>query len=220
MTNQKSGLSALGLQRMLGLGCYQTAWLSLQKLRRATVRLGRDQLTGSVEVDETFVGGVKRGDYSKRSKALIAIAAEIRGTGIGRIRLARINDNSAQSLVPFVRSTVAPNSIVVTDGLKSYNTLLEQGYIHRPTILRGKGREASNAVLPRVHRVASLMKRWMLGMHQGRIDGDKIAPYLDEFAFRFNRRESASRGMLFYRLLQQCILHGPTTYDEITRKTF
>lgn len=218
VTNQKSGLSAVGLQRMLGLGSYRTAWLGLQKLRRAMVRLGREPLTGHVEVDETFVGGVRRGDYTKRNKALIAVAAEIRGTGIGRIRLARISDNSTRSVVAFVRNVVAPGTTVITDGLQSYNALEEHGFIHKPTSLSGKGREASVAVLPRVHRVASLMKRWMLGMHQGRIDRNKIEPYLDEFAFRFNRRESPSRGMLFYRLLEQCVIHGPTTYDQITRK--
>lgn len=217
MTNQKSGLSALGLQRMLGLGCYQTAWLSLQKLRRAMVRVGRDPLTGNVEVDETFVGGHRKGDYGKRSKTLIAIAVEIRGEGTGRIRLARVNDTSTPSLLPFVRRFVTPGSTVVTDGEWAYRAIVDHGYIHQPTVLRGKGKEASKAVLPRVHRIASLMKRWMLGMHQGRIEGDRIEPYLDEFAFRFNRRLSPSRGMLFYRLLQQCVVHGPTTYDEITR---
>jgi transposase-like protein len=214
-TNQKSGLSALGLQRMLGLGSYETAWTSLQKLRRAMVRHGREPLLGSVEVDETFVGGVRRGDYSKKTKALIAIAAEIRGEGIGRIRLARIKNNSIEELVPFVRSSIAPGSTLITDGLRSYAALAGHGYIHKPFSLSDHGREASKAVLPRVHRVASLMKRWMLGMHQGRIDSSKIEPYLDEFAFRFNRRESPSRGQLFYRLLEQCVIHGPTSYAEI-----
>jgi transposase-like protein len=218
MTNQKSGLSALGLQRMLGMGNYVTPWLSLQKLRRAMIRVGRDPLTGNVEVDETFVGGHRKGDYGKRSKTLIAIAAEIRGEGTGRIRLARVNDTSTPSLLPFVQRFVTPGSTVITDGEWAYRAITDHGYIHRPTVLRGKGREASKAVLPRVHRVASLMKRWMLGMHQGRIEGHKIEPYLDEFAFRFNRRLSPSRGMLFYRLLQQSVLHAPTTYREITRK--
>lgn len=217
MTNQKSGLSALGLQRMLGLGSYETAWLSLQKLRRAMVRVGRDPLTGSVEVDETFVGGHHKGDHGKRSKVLVAIAAEIRGDGIGRIRLGRVNDISKRSLVPFVQRFVAPGSTVVTDGEWAYRAIVDHGYIHDRTVLWNKGREASKAVLPRVHRVASLMKRWMLGMHQGRIQGNGIDPYLDEFAFRFNRRLSPSRGMLFYRLLEQCVLHQPTTYREITR---
>lgn len=216
VTNQKSGLSALGLQRMMGIGSYETAWVSLQKLRRAMVRHGREHLTGHVEVDETFVGGLRRGEHSKRSKTLVAVAAEIRGEGIGRIRLQRINDNSTQSLVPFVRGCVAQGSTVVTDGWWPYVSLPKHGYIHKPTVLDGKGREASKAVLPRVHRVASLMKRWMLGMHQGRIVGDKIEPYLDEFAFRFNRRTSPTRGQLFSRLMEQCVIHGPTTYKQIT----
>jgi transposase-like protein len=215
MTNQKSGLNALDLQRMLGIGSYETAWLSLQKLRRAMVRLGRDQLTGDIEVDETFVGGLKKGDYAKKGKTLVAIAAEIRGEGIGRIRLGRINDNSTQSLMPFVRNVAAGGSTIVTDGWWPYGTVVDHGYIHRPTTLRGKGDKAAITALPRVHRVASLMKRWMLGMHQGRISGDKIDPYLDEFAFRFNRRLSPSRGQLFFRLLEQCVVHGPTRYAQI-----
>lgn len=210
MTNQKSGLSALGLQRMLGLGSYEAAWLSLQKLRRAMVRAGRDQLTGEVEVDETFVGGLRKGDFSKRNKAVIAIAAEIRGNGIGRIRLGRINDTTTQSLQPFVSGSVAPGSTLVTDGWWPYRAIAENGGY-------GHHREVSKTVLPRAHRVASLMKRWMLGMHQGRIDCQKIDPYLDEFAFRFNRRLSPTRGMLFWRLLEQCVVRGPTTYEEIAR---
>jgi hypothetical protein len=215
ITNQKSGLSALGLQRMMGIGSYETAWAGLQKLRRAMVRQGRDPLAGAVEVDETFVGGLKKADYGKRSKTLVAIAAEIRGEGIGRIRLQRINDNSTESLVPFVCNSVAQGATVVTDGWWPYKAVLDYGYKHRPTVLRGKDAETIKAALPRVHRVASLMKRWMLGMHQGRIDGDKIAPYLDEFAFRFNRRTSISRGQLFYRLMEQCVIHGPVPYSQI-----
>ncbi len=215
-TNQKSGLSALGLQRMLGLGSYETAWTSLQKLRRAMVRHGRELLSGLVEVDETFVGGLSKGGFRKRSsKTLVGIAAEIRGDGIGRIRLGRLNDSSTPSVVAFVRRAVASGSTVVTDGGWAYRSIMDHGYDHRPTVLKGKGDEASKVVLPRVHRVASLMKRWMLGMHQGRIEGGKIEPYLEEFAFRFNRRLSPNRGLLFYRLLGQCIIHGPTTYDQL-----
>jgi len=215
VTNQKSGLSALGLQRMMGIGSYETAWAGLQKLRRAMIRQGRDPLAGNVEVDETFVGGLKKGDHGRRSKTLVAIAAEIRGEGIGRIRLQRINDNTTASLIPFVRSSVAQGATVVTDGWWPYKAVVDHGYIHRPTVLRGKDAEVIRGALPRVHRVASLMKRWMLGMHQGRIDGDKIEPYLDEFAFRFNRRTSPSRGQLFYRLMEQCVIHHPVTYSEI-----
>ena len=218
VTNQKSGLNALGLQRMLGLGSYETAWLSLQKLRRAMVRPGRELLTGEVEVDETWIGGVRRGGSYRENKALVAIAVEIRGPGIGRIRLKKVRDNSTQSLVPFVRNSVVAGATVVTDGLWPYRMLPQHGYLHRPTVLEGKGREASNAVLPRVHRVASLMKRWMLGMHQAGINTDKIEPYLEEFTFRFNRRQSSSRGMLFYRLLQQCVDLGPTTLSDMTLK--
>jgi hypothetical protein len=217
-TNQKSGLSALSLQRMLGLGSYETAWLSLQKLRRAMVRLGRDSLSGHIEVDETYIGGLGKGRYPKRNKALVAIAAEIRGEGIGRVRLQRIVDNSARSLIPFVRDCATEGSTIVTDGAWAYANVIDHGYIHKPSTLSGMGRQGSKAVLPRVHIVASLMKRWILGIHQGRVGGDGLDPYLNEFAFRFNRRKSPSRGMLFYRLLQQCVIHSPLTYAEITGK--
>jgi len=217
-TNQKSGLSALGLQRMMGIGSYETAWLSLQKVRRAMVRLGREPLTGNVEVDETLIGGVRRGGNSRENKALVAIAAEIRGEGIGRIRLARIPDNSGRSLIPFVSNAVASGSTVITDGWRAYDGISAHGYLHRPTVLLGRGREASRVVLPRVHRVAALMKRWILSTHQGRVEAERITPYLDEFAFRFNRRKSPSRGQLFYRLLGQCLAHGPSTLNEIIKR--
>lgn len=202
----------------MGIGSYETAWLSLQKLRRAMVRLGRESLTGNVEVDETLIGGVRRGGNPRENKALVVIAAEIRGEGIGRIRLAHINDNSGRSLIPFVSSAVAVGSTVITDGWHPYTGIGAHGYIHRPTVLLGKGREASKVVLPRVHRVAALMKRWILGTHQGRVEAGNITPYLDEFAFRFNRRKSPSRGQLFYRLLGQCLVHGPSTLNEIIKK--
>lgn len=214
-TNQKSGLSALGLQRMLGLGSYQTAWTSLQKLRRAMIRPEREQLSGQVEVDESSIGGRRRGGKSRENKASVIIAAEVRGDGIGRIRLRRISKNSTGAMLAFVEQSVAPGTTIITDGEWAFGMLTSMGFKHQPTVLRGHGKEASKAVLPRVHRVASLLKRWLLGTHQGRVDRDGLDPYLEEFAFRFNRRNSPHRGMLFYRLLQQCAAYGPMTYAQI-----
>ncbi len=209
-TNQKSGVSALGLQRALGMGSYETAWSCLHKLRRAMVRPGRERLGGEVEVDESFVGRHEAGGGRRHigKKALVAIAVEIRGKGMGRIRLQRIPDASERSLSSFVRDAVAPGSVLVTDGWESYAPLAKQGYGHQPRPAHPH-REQAVVLLPRVHRVAALLKRWLLGTHQGRVSRDRLDSYLNEFAFRFNRRLSANRGLLFQRLVQQAAVVGP-----------
>lgn len=213
---QKNGASALGLQRLVGLGSYKTAWAWLHRLRRAMVRPGRDRLTEKVEVDETFVGGVEEGGGRRHigKKALVAVAAEVRGAVIGRIRLQRVQDSSEESLVPFVKAAVDPGTVVVTDGLPSYGTLSKAGYPHRPRVVGGNPK-ALDRLLPRVHRVASLLKRWLLGTHQGRVDRKHLPYYLDEFTFRFNRRTSGSRGLLFHRLAQQAMAIGPLSHAEL-----
>jgi transposase-like protein len=217
VTSQKNGASALGLQRVLGLGHYLTAWSWLHKLRRAMVRPGRDRLGGEVEVDETYVGGLAEGPRGRGSqnKALVSIAAEIDGKGIGRIRLARIADASAQSLRAFVEGSVTPGSRVHTDGWEAYSGLSAWGYLHTAQVLRGQGADAPTKLLPRVPRVAALLKRWLLGTHQGAVRPDHLDYYLDEFTFRFNRRTSASRGKLFYRLVQQAVEVPPAPYKQL-----
>ncbi len=218
MTSQKNGISALGLQRVLGWGSYQTAWVCLHKLRRAMVRPGRDRLSGIVEADETYLGGLEEGTRGRgtESKALIVVAAEEDGKGIGRIRMRRIPDASAHSLVSFVEDAVEPGSVVHTDGWLGYEPLQAHGYIHRVTFLRDKQKSPSE-LLPRVHRVVSLLKRWLLGTHQGAVSIEHLDGYLDEFTFRFNRRKSHSRGKLFYRLVQQAVAVEPATYKAIVR---
>jgi transposase-like protein len=219
VTNQKSGVSALGLQRALGLGSYQTAWSWLQKLRTAMVRPGREPLTEEVEVDESYVGGVEKGQGKRHlgaTKALVAIAAEVRGPGIGRIRLRRLPDASGKSLVSFVRKAVAPGAVVITDGWRAYPGLAQHGYTHRPRVVSGSGQTGST-LLPRVHRVAALLKRWLLGMHQGAVSREHLDAYLDEFTFRFNRRTSRWRGKLFYRLVQQAV-QVPPVQPSTTRR--
>jgi hypothetical protein len=219
VTSQKSGASALGLQRVLGLGSYETAWSWLHKLRRAMVRTGRERLKGVVEVDEAFVGGVSAGKGRDGiGKALVVIAAEEDGKGIGRIRLGRVPEASTPSLHGFIQQSVALGSTIHTDGWAPYQGLEKLGYSHTVTKLKGKGKEAAVELLPRVHRVASLLKRWLLGTHQGAVGPTHLDYYLDEFTFRFNRRRSASRGKLFFRLLQQAVQVEPTTYDQIIGK--
>lgn len=211
VSSQKQGVSALGLQRVLGLGSYQTAWTWLHKLRRVMVRPGRDRLTGAVEVDETYVGGPEEGVHGRETegKAIVVVAAEIRGRGTGRIRLKRVEDVSEESLLPFVRDAVEDGSIVQTDGWSGYNGLEKFGYMHKVTNIKRSGVQA-HELLPRVHRVASLLKRWLLGTHQGGVQNRHLEYYLDEFTFRFNRRTSRSRGLLFYRVIQQAVSIPPT----------
>lgn len=196
----------MGLQRLLGLSGYETAWSMLHKLRRAMIRPGREQLSDDVEVDETLIGGVTPGKHERQAKNIVIIAAEIRGKGIGRVRLAKLPNDDSGSIVGFVKKTVAKGSLIVSDGAWAYSALAEEGYRHR-RIPRAGSKE-----LPRVHRIAALLKRWLLGTFQGRVSDKQLQPYLDEFAFRFNRRNSALRGQLFYRLLQQCAGNPHTPY--------
>lgn len=218
VTSQKTGASALSLQHVLGLGSYETAWTWLHKLRRAMVRPGRDRLTGTVEVDETLLGGVEewaRGRQTEK-KAMIAVAAEERGPGIGRIRLRRIPDATADSLQAFVQEAVAPGSLLHTDGLLSYDRLEKYGYRHRITFVKGR-KESASELLPRVHQVISLLKRWLLGTHQGAVSRAHLDYYLDEFTFRFNRRTARHRGKLFYRLVQQAVAIEPAPYASLVK---
>lgn len=216
VTSTKTGTSALALQQVLGLGSYQTAWAWLHKLRRAMVRPGRDRLAGRVEVDETLVGGLggARG-RSRARKALVVVAAEEVGRGIGRIRMRRITDGAAKTLQEFIDDTIEPGSEVHTDGWDGYERV-KQRYHHRVTYLRGHHALASE-LLPRVHRVASLLKRWLLGTHQGAVSQAHLDYYLDEFTFRFNRRASRHRGKLFFRLVQQAVAVEPVPYRRLVQ---
>jgi len=217
VTSQKNGASASSIQRILGLRSYQTAWTWLHKLRRAMVRPGRDKLHGRVEVDETFVGGEDpKGGVWMDQKAVVVIAAEEDGRGIGRIRMASVSSPTKYNLHRFAQAAIEPGSVVHTDGWNAWRGLKALGYKHKRTILQNKAdKKAASRLLPRVHRVASLLKRWLLGTHQGAVESEHLDYYLDEFAFRFNRRTSRSRGKLFYRLLQQAVEIPPTTYREM-----
>jgi transposase-like protein len=216
VTTQKNGASALGLQRVLGLKSYETAWTWLHKLRRAMVRPGRELLTGRVEVDECYLGGLEEGLPGRLNlkKALVVVAAQEDGPGIGRIRMRQIVNASAESLVPFVQDSVEPGSIIHTDGWLGYLPLEKKGYDHEVTFLKGKKKTPSE-LMPRVHRVISLLKRWLMGTHQGAVSHKHLDYYLDEFTFRFNRRRSKSRGKLFFRLLQQAVAVEPIPLDRI-----
>ena len=199
---------------MLGLGSYKTAWALLHKLRRAMVRPGRDRLRGVVEVDEAYWGGEETGVKGRltHDKALIIVAAEEDGPGIGRVRLGCIPDVERRTLHGFIAAAVEPGSTVRTDGWNAYRELA--GYVHDRQVQR---QIQDEHLLPRVHRVISLLKRWLLGTHQGAIGREYLADYLNEFTFRFNRRKSASRGKLFYRLAQQALQVPPAPFDSLRR---
>jgi transposase-like protein len=215
VTSQKNGVSALGVQRVLGLGSYQTAWAWLHKLRRAMVRPGRERLSGTVEVDETYWGTEEEGVIGRQTeeKALVIVAAQEDGPRkIGRIRLRSIPNLTKATLHGFIAENIEPGSEVRTDGLPAYRGLA--GYRHEPVVVTGSGKTADE-LLPRVHTVISLVKRWLLGTHQGAVSHQHLDYYLDEYTFRFNRRNSASRGKLFYRLVQQAVQIQPHPYRSL-----
>ncbi len=214
VVNQKQGVSALGLQRVLGLGSYRTAWTWLHKLRRGMVRPGRERLSGTVEMDETYVGGAKPGKRGRGAdgKTLVVVAVEDRTTQIGRIRLLRVAEASAKSLVPAVQTMVEPGSRLRTDGWRSYRSLGATGYGH--TIVRPQANVGDN-LLPLVNRVVALLKTWLQGTHQGAVHPAHLDYYLDEFTFRFNRRTSCSQGKLFARLVEQAVAMAPITGQNI-----
>jgi hypothetical protein len=218
---QKDGVSAQSVQRALEIGSYQTAWAMLHRLRSVLVRPGRERLTGTVEVDETFIGGEEpglRGGRAEGKKSLVGIAIEVKEPkGLGRCRMAILTDASAASLNPFVTANIDPGAVVITDAWPGYAGINDLGYVRdrrsqRAARLRG---DDPFALLPEVHRVASLAKRWLLGTHQGSVDEAHLQSYLDEFVFRFNRRTSRSRGLVFHRVLQLAVSHEPVRYSDL-----
>ena len=220
LTSQKYGANALGLQRTLGLGSHQTAWAWLHKYRRAMVRPGRDRLSGTVEVDESYIGGAEAGLIGRRTikKAIVAIAVEVGGDKIGRIRLRCVPNVSGKALQRYICDVVAPGTTIRTDGWVGYEGLQKLGFRHTVAV-NAHSTDPGHVLMPAVHRVSSLLKRWILGTHQGGIAREHLPYYLDEFTFRFNRRTSRARGLLFYRLLEQAVHCAPTSTSELYANT-
>ena len=214
VVSQKQGANAKGLQRVLGLSRYETTWTMLHRLRIAMVRPGRDQLIGRVQIDETYIGGPRPGKRGRGAagKTLVLVATEVKDKRMGRIRLYKVKDASGASLIPAIKEIVQPNSEIYTDGWEGYSKLSTSDYKH--TIIRETADVGKN-LLPFANRVTSLLKRWLQGTHQGAVQSSHLAYYLDEFVFRFNRRTSGSRGLLFYRLIQQAVTIGPVKAQEI-----
>lgn len=217
VTSQKNGVPALGLQRALGLGSYETAWSMLHKLRRAMVRPERDQLTGIVEVDESYVGGVERGVDGRHPgrKAIVLIACELKEPkGLGRVRMMPVQSIAQEDVFSFIERSVEKGSLLRTDGWNLYRFVSRLGYEHEPINVKGSG-DPAHVAMPGVHRVSSLLKRWLQGTMQYAVSFDHLSYYLDEFTFRFNRRNSKDRGLLFYRLVEQAVAVGPYATKEL-----
>jgi len=217
---QKTGTSAYNLKDFMGFGSYETAWAWLHKLRRAMVRPNRDKLSGEIEVDETYIGGKETGKGKQGrgadTKTLVVVAAECKGKQIGRVRFKIISESSAEELMSFIKENIAPGSKIITDGWSGYSSLSQsKEYKHEIKIISGSGQEA-HELLPHVHMIDSLVKRWINGTHQGKVSPKHLSYYLDEFAFRFNRKLSTYRGKLFYRLIQQSVATSPVPLNEIT----
>jgi len=218
MVGDKIGVSATQVQREMQLGSYQTAWAMLHRYRSVMVRPGRDRLRGQVEVDESFLGGPEPGVRGRGAlgKVLFAGAVERDGAGFGRVRFGLIPDASAKSLATFLEANVEPGSEVITDGWSAYPGATRDNYRHTGTSVAASGLQA-HEVLPAVHRVFALVKRWLLGTMQGSVSPEHLQAYLDEWVFRFNRRHSRSRGLLFHTLLRQAVEGQPLRYKAMRK---
>jgi transposase-like protein len=221
VTSSKGGIAATELQRQLGLGSYQTAWTWLHKLRKAVVRPGREPLAGRVEADETYVGGPRPGKRGRGAagKTLVAGAVEAgrgeaRGRRLGRLRLAPLADASAASLDAFLAAHVAKPATVATDGRRGYLGLPAEGYDHEPINLGATWGDAALR-LPGIHLVCGLIKRWLLGTHHGAVSEKHLPAYLDEYAFRFNRRTAKRISHGFARLIEHAVRIKPTSYRDL-----
>lgn len=217
VTSQKTGVSALGLQNVLGFRSYETAWAWLQKLRRAMVRPDRDRLGGPgvvVELDETHLE-VSRGEKGLHwhDKATVMLAVEKRGRKPGRVRMEMTERPNTAAIIDFAERVIEPGSEIHTDGHRIFNRLPAMGYSHQRTV--GQNMDDKGSILPSLHLVASLLKRWLAGTLHFGISTEQLPYYLDEFTFRFNRRDSKSRGLLFYRLLQQSVRTEPHPLKEL-----
>ena len=225
ITTQRYGASAEGLQQVLGMGSYKTAWTWLHKIRKAMVRADRPKLSGVIEVDEAYIGGEEHSANTGRgsgNKALVAIAVELKETEkrtkkglrrLGRVRLSIVPDTTKKSLQSFVTDNIEIGSEVITDGGAGYTSLNKQGYKH--TVYVQSKKKADELILPHAHLLILLLKRWLLGTHQGAVSNQHMQAYLGEYTFRFNRRDSAKRGLLFHRLLEGAVNCDPITYDDL-----
>jgi len=215
MIAQKIGVSATGLQSILGIGSYKTAWIWLHKLRVLMILPNREKLSGKVEIDETFIGGAVEGKRGRGSdnKSIVIIAIEVLPKGTGRVRLELIPNAQGKTLLGFIETNVEPGTTIVTDGWKGYSQIKDKGFehkVHKQVVAMN-----DDEMLLNVHRIAALLKRWLLGTHQNYTSYERLQAYLNEFTFRYNRRKSNSRGLLFHRIIEQAMSREPILSKDI-----
>lgn len=215
ITTQKQGASAEGLKQILGLRSDQTAWTWLHKIRKAMVNPNRSKLSGTIEVDETFIGSETTGKRGRgaENKVLVAVAVELDGKKLGRCRIGIVSDASSDSLHSFIIENTETGSHIITDGWSGYCGIEKKGYTREIHVQKNESDD--DKLLPHIHTIVSLLKRWLLGTHQGAVEAQYLQSYLDEYVFRFNRRKSAQRGLLFYRLLESAMQTKTITYKEL-----
>ena len=216
VTTAKNGLSAKTLERTIGTS-YHVAWMMLQRFRVAMVNSERTKLSGAVEVDEIYVGGEEQGGKRGRGtdKDIVVIAVEIKeGKSFGRTRMRHIADASGDSLIPFIRNSISPEATLVTDAWRGYSKIVDYGYTREIKNLSDSD-DFAHVHMPGVHQIASLLKRWILGTHQGSVSDMHLQAYLEEYTFRFNRRKSKSRGLVFKRLIEHSLATKPVTQTDI-----
>ena len=214
VTSQKNGVSARGLQDVLGFGSYETAWAWLHKLRRAMVRPDRELLDGVVELDQSFLGGRSAGKQDASSdKTPITIAVERVHGRLGRVRMELADKPGGLDMIDFACEVIAPGATIHTDGARVFARLTAKGYTHHG--ITGYNADDRDTVMPGPHLVSSLLKRWTAGTLHYRVSDQHLPYYLDEFTFRFNRRTSKARGLLFYRLLQQAMDTDPHPLKDL-----
>lgn len=220
----KQGISATSLAQQIDV-TYPTAWLWLHKLRSAVGQRTTEQLRGVVEFDDTWEGGLDSGPGGRPKvgvkKALVAGAVERRkdGKGLGRVRLATLPDGSAKGCSPFLQEQVAPGATLLTDDWRSYREAARDAGLEHIATNISQSPHKAHEVLPAVHRVFSLMHRVLLATYQGAVSMKHLPAYLAEIEFRFNRRHSKHRGLLFQRVLSCAVLGAPPTYAEVTHGT-
>ena len=215
----KRGISALLLQRQLGLRRYETAWVLLHKLRRAMVNAAREPLHGEVEIDDTWVGGPQPGlrgsrQLKGRRAAIVVVAVEQRGRVSGRIRMAVVTDFKQTTMSDFVKQHVRPGSTVYTDGLKGFEGVPTAGVkrVARTQPLRRDLRRGVPAVVPLADRAIGNLQQWLIGTYHG-VSKAQLQVYLDEFVFRHNRRRQPMAA--FQTLLGLGTERAPTPYRRI-----
>jgi transposase-like protein len=216
VTAAKNGLSAKTLERTIGTS-YHVAWMMLQRFRVVMVNSERTKLTGTVEVDETLVGGEEHNGKRGRGadKEIVVIAVEIKeGKGFGRTRMRHISDASGASLIPFIQDSISTDATLITDDWSGYSKIGNYGYTRQIKNISDSD-DFAHVLMPGVHRLSSLLKRWILGTHQGSVSGMHLQAYLEEYTFRFNRRNAKSRGLIFKRLIEYALLSKPISQADI-----